>query len=131
MIKKSLSQQVAFSLLEVLVSLSIFSVGALAAASAFSTQLSFNSQSETRSGAIMAAQQVLDEIRISDPASLPSSGTSAAQNITIGNKLYVVTVTYCSPSTYCTSTNIRALKAIVKHNNSTVYTVDTIYAQLR
>lgn len=131
MIRRNRDQQKGFSLLEVLVSMGIFSIGALALAQAFSTQLNFNTTSERKSGAMIAAQRVLDELRVSDPVSLPSSGTSSPQTVTVGGRNYSVTVSYCEATPYCTSGNIRVLKAEVEFQNRSVYTVETIYAQLR
>lgn len=119
------------SIVEVLVSLGIFSIGTLAVAQAFTTQLTYNNRSELRSSAVAAAQVVLDELRVTDPNSMPTSGTSAPQNITIGGKIFAVTVAYCQATSFCTSTNVRDLKLTVKHNNLSVYSVETVYAQLR
>ena len=120
-----------FTLLEVLVAVGIFSVASAAIATCFASQLKFNYKYETKSGAIAAAQQVLDGIRVLDPTTLPSSGSATPQTVTIGGKNFVVNVTYCSPSTYCVSNNIRALHVVVTYANVTQYTVDTIFSQLR
>ena len=121
----------AFTLVEVLVALAIFSISALALANGFNAHLKTNLLSEQKSGAILAAGRVLDGYRVQDPTTFPASGTAAAVNIPVGNRTYAVTVTFCSPNTYCTSNNIRALHVEAALNGTLLYQVDTVFAQLR
>ena len=118
-----------FSLLEALVSLVIFSVGALSIMDSFATHLAFNNRSEVRSSAILAAQQVLDALRVQDPATFPSSG-SEEEEITIGPRTFTVEVTYCADPSYCISETIRHLRVNAKLHGKTEYSVDTIFSQL-
>ncbi|MCO6431663.1 MAG: type II secretion system protein [Deltaproteobacteria bacterium] len=120
-----------FSLLEVLFSMGMFSVAALALAQAFTVQLTFNTSNEMRSEAIMAAQQVLDEVRVEDPSSLPTSGSDAPTSVTIGKRTYVVVLSYCTNGSMCNSTTLRHLRAVVSYRGDEVYSVETVYAQLR
>lgn len=119
-----------FTLLEVLVSLSLFSLASIAIAKSFTLHISTNNKSEQKTGAIMAAQRVLDQIRVLDPTTLPTSGTTS-QNVTIGSRNYQTSTTYCNPSTYCSSTNVRFLTVKVQYRGSQLYAVDTIFSQLR
>ena len=120
-----------FTLLEVLVSLVIFSLASAAMATSFLTHLQRNNQTERRSEAIAAAQQILDQIRTEEPTALPNSGSDSPVDITMGNRTYAVTATYCSDPTYCTSNNIRHIRVTVDYRDETIYEVETIYAQLR
>jgi general secretion pathway protein I len=129
--KRELKTERGFTLLEVLVSIVIFTVAALGMAKAFTDHLTTNTLNERRSEAISAAQQVLDNVRTLDPATLPASGQAAEQTITFGERSYKVNLFYCFPSTYCTSNNIRQLHTEVKLNGQLIYQVDTVYAQLR
>lgn len=119
-----------FSLLEVLLSMSLFGIAGITMAQAFSHQLAFNTNSEIRSGAIMAAQQVLDDYRMEDPNALPLSG-SEAQNITIGSKTYNTMTYFCETAAYCASASVRQLRTEVRYNSRVYYNIETIYAQLR
>lgn len=120
-----------FTLLEVLVSVMIFSVAALGTAQAFSTHLSFNSLSEQRTGAISAAQQVLDKLRTQDPADLPNGGASMTEYVVIPPRTYAVKVTFCGDMTYCTAPTVRFLQTVVSLHGRTYYEVDTLFSQLR
>lgn len=123
-----------FTLIETLVSLSIFSIAALGLAKAFSDNIRTNTNNERRTSAIMAVQQVLDRLRQSDPATLPSSNSTTVETKTVGFRNFVVTTTYCPTSvatTYCTSPNIRYLNLKAELSGVNVYEVNTIYAQLR
>lgn len=128
---KRINSSYGYTLLEVLFSMVMLSVGILGVANAFATQLSFNTRSQIKSSAIMAAQQVLDEIRVQDPTSLPSSGSSSPVTVDIGGKPYFVTITYCQNTTYCSAPTIRVIRADVVHNGQNVFSTETVYAQLR
>ena len=120
-----------FSLLEVLISISLFTVAAMALAQAFSYQLAFNNANEIRGGAIMAAQQVLDVYRVQDPAILPQSGSSPEQFLTIGGRTYSVVAYFCEQAIYCQSNRVRQIRAAVHYQNKKFYEVQTIYSQLK
>lgn len=132
MIKKFISSKkiCGFTLLEVLVSLVLFSIAGIAMAKSFTHHLSTNTRNEQRSAAVMAAQQVLDGLRVLDPATFPSSG-STTQNITVGIRTFSVTTTYCSNITYCPNNNTKHIKVDVKLRGTTIYSVSTVYVQLR
>ena len=125
------TSELGFTLMEVMVALLIFSVSALAIAKVFSSNIAFNTQNEQLTGAILAANQVLDLLRVGDVTNLPATGTDAVRNITIGTRSYQVTVSYCNPNTYCTSNNIRFIHVVTQLHVTTRYAVDTIFAQLR
>ena len=129
--QNSTLRQAAFTLLEVLVSLSIFSIVSAAIGVAFVTHLKVNMQQELRSGAFSAAQQVLDELRVQDPSTMPTSGSDAVRTLIVGDRIYSVAVSYCSPATYCTSSHIRSIHVGVTHAGKSQYQVDTVYSQLR
>jgi prepilin-type N-terminal cleavage/methylation domain-containing protein len=121
----------AFTLLEVLVSLLIFSVVSSSLSAVFINHLKQNSRGEIRSGAIAVAQQVLDDARSQDPASLPSTGSSSAQTISGGQRNYQVVQHYCLNSAYCPTTNTRHIKVEVSYLGTIIYAVETVYTQLR
>ena len=119
-----------FSLIEVMASIAIFGIVATGMTSSFVKMQQTNLANEIKTGAMGAAQKVLDELRVSDPASLPSSGTSAPQTITIQGRAFSVTTTYCPVATYCTST-MRQLRITANYKSVKRYEVDSIYCQLQ
>ena len=119
-----------FSMIEVMASIAIFGVVATGMTSAFVKMQQANLANEIKAGAMGAAQKVLDELRVSDPATLPSSGTSAAQTITIQGRAFSVTTTYCPVATYCTST-MRQLRITANYKSVKRYEVDSIFCQLQ
>ncbi len=125
-----MKSQSGFSLVEVLVSLFLVSITGVAFTHAFLGSLKFNTLSEKRSGAISAAQQVLDELRTKDPFTLPTSGTTS-NTINVGGRNFTVLVTYCSIGSYCSTPSIRTLSARVTYRNENLYAVDTIFTQLK
>lgn len=116
-------------MIEVLVALTMFGLVAVIPLS-FLNQTRFNRASAERSGAIAAAQQKLEWIRLQDPATLPASG-STSEDLDIAGKDYYVITRYCSDATYCTSTNNRQVEIEVAFLDRTLYKVETVYTQLR
>ena len=121
----------AFSMMEVLASLLVFSVGAMGVATTFVSQMAINTKSEVRSGAIIAVNQVLDELRVSSVNALPTSGRQFVRSVTVGTRAFDVYVTYCRQNEYCTSSSVRQLHAEARLKGSMRYEVDTVFAQLR
>jgi len=124
--------QAAFTLVEVMVAMSIFALVTASMMSAFTRQMRWNTESERNMGASAVAQQVLDSLRIVDPTTMPASGTAAAQNIVLGDRTYNVYVTYCpTGTTFCTSDNVRHIRVRVDYRLHTLFTTETVYAALR
>ena len=119
-----------YSLLEVLISLAIFSIVFTVMSPAFVSQLKGNRFSQLKMEAIQAANTVIDQKRLIDPALMPVSGDETAITVPVNNKNYSVLVTYCSDSTYCTSNTIRQLRFIVSYNNENVFETETVFTQL-
>lgn len=118
-----------FTLVEILVAMGIFSVAIAAVIPAMLNFAKSNVSSEQRMGAILAAQQKLDELRLVDPATMPTNG-SVVGSYDAGDRSYSVTTFYCSNSTYCASATTRHLKVEVRYKNKLMYSVETVYAQL-
>lgn len=124
-------KQCGFTLLELMVSLLIFSIVALGLGGSFSQHMTMSHQGEVKSMAAQAAQRVLDNIRYLDPATLPTSGSDPVVNVTIGNKTFDVTASYCENAAFCGTNNIRHITVRVEHKNQEQYEVQTVFTQLR
>lgn len=119
----------AFTLMEVMVALILVGFVAAFLSPGFASQARQNTVSEVKSQAIDAAQRRLDTLRISDPATMPSTG-SDTQNIQIANRTFAVTTQYCSTSSLC-SIVTRHLKVTAKYRNVSYYVTETVFTQLR
>ncbi len=124
-------QQRGFTLLEVMVSIGIFGIISGMMATSFVTMIRNNYENEVRTGAYQAAQQVLDTLRQADPSSIPTSGNSGPQNITIGNRTYSATTYYCEVASQCASASIRGLRVAVTFRSKQRYSVGTVFSQLQ
>jgi hypothetical protein len=89
-----------------------------------------NSLSEERSNAVAAAQQVMEGLRQQSPSSLPSSGSSSVQSISVGEHDYEVITHYCTNSAYC-NTDMRHIVLEVSFGGRQVYIVETVYTRLQ
>ena len=118
-----------FTLAEMIVAISILGIILTTVVSAFLGNNAINTRTEQNGQAAVAVQRVIDGIRSTDPASLPSSGSSVPTTVTIGGRAYAVTLTYCSPATYCT-TNARQIKADVTLNGAKIFTVETVFTSV-
>jgi type II secretory pathway pseudopilin PulG len=117
-------------------------------------------QSDSRTGAIAVAQQVMDSLRQIDVACIPSSGTDVTKlpdrscpttpastgdsiaSLPYKGKTYSATITYCQTSTYC-DTSTRQIRVRVFQDGNTadvparsadatpIYQLETIYARLQ
>jgi len=125
-----MKKQEAFTLVEVMVAMSIFLIVTSMMMPAFTMHLKVNTNSEIRNGAIAVGQQMLDGIRSQDPGTLPSSGTSALVNYNGGERTYQGQYTYCAISSYCT-TRSRHLKVRVLYKNQEVFNAETVFTRLK
>jgi type IV pilus modification protein PilV len=119
-----------FTLIEVMIAMAILGIGLAAMAPLFLYHLQINNRSELQSGAVAVAQQVLDTLRLQNPLTLPSSGSTTPQNIVMGGRTYQATTTFCAITTYCNAGS-RHIQVEVKFRGKTLYTTDTVYTQLR
>lgn len=119
-----------FSLLEVLVSVTIFSIAALGIVPTFNSFMGRNSHSHIQASALQAAEQVLDSIRIQSTSTLPTTGNDGGKNISVGGHSFVVTTYYCEQSSLCSGTLTRHLRVQVKYKTQEIFNVQTVFTAL-
>ena len=88
-----------------------------------------HSASEESSNALAAAQQVMEEMRHLDPATLPESGSSDVEVITVGEHEFEVITHYCQIADYC-STASRHIVIEVGFAGRVIYTVESVFSRL-
>jgi len=122
-----------FTLIEVMMSFVLFSLVATSLTSAFISMMKANTKSERISGAVSATQNVLDSLRLINPATMPVSGAGASETVSVGYHTYTVVPEYCSDNTFCTSNNIRQIRvsATLEGSDEVLYSAETVYAQLQ
>jgi prepilin-type N-terminal cleavage/methylation domain-containing protein len=118
-----------FSLIESLVALAILGITLAALVPAFQAFLDANSVSEERSNALAAGQQAMEVLRHEDPSSLPSSGSSAAQIITVGAHEFEVITHYCREPSYC-GADTRHVVMDVGFAGKDIYQIETVFTRL-
>ena len=119
-----------FSLAETIVALAILAIVLLGIVPTFKAMMDANTLSEQRYNAVVAAQQVMEALRQQSPSSLPTSGSSAVQTVSVGTHDYEVVTHYCLESTYCTA-DMRHLVLDVSFGGKKVYIVETVYTRLQ
>jgi prepilin-type N-terminal cleavage/methylation domain-containing protein len=124
------STEKGFTLLEVMVSLLLFLVVSAIMASSYVGHLKRSTETEVRTLAMGAAQEILDETRLVDPDSLPSSG-STSTTVVVGGRSFGVESTYCSNATYCASPANRHIRVRVNFQGVKVFETETVFTRLR
>jgi prepilin-type N-terminal cleavage/methylation domain-containing protein len=119
-----------FTLVEALLSMAILGILAAAMVPAFLTQVQSNTRSEMRTSAILAAQQIMEDLRLEDPGTLPASGASAPQQVVAGSQTFEVVTRYCVFEAYCDAAT-RHLVVEVFQDGRRVYDAETVYTRLR
>lgn len=128
---RSCNRDQGFTIIEVLVAITLFSIVSMGLAGGFVMQLKTNNDNAIRIQAISAAQQVLDSLRVSDPASFPSAGDDTARNISVAGRVFSVVISYCAIPSLCTAATTRHLRASVTYKGKKRYEVDTVFSQLK
>jgi prepilin-type N-terminal cleavage/methylation domain-containing protein len=126
-----------FTLIEVIFSLGLIAIIALSTFSSYQFFIRSNTENEIRTGAMQAAQQVLDSIRAESINSLPGSSTATAQEtpprtITIAGRArpYSVAVTYCGIRALCTAPTTRHIKVEVSFDGRKRYETESVFSDL-
>lgn len=116
------------TLVESVVSLLIFFVALAGIVPVFLNYTISTINNEKKTAGIAVSQQVLDEIRQSDAASLPSNGTQTLAKVTHLGKEYTPKVTYCQNTTYCDA-NSRHITIEVDQDGTSVYEAETVFTK--
>ncbi|ULH14155.1 type II secretion system GspH family protein (plasmid) [Deinococcus sp. KNUC1210] len=118
-----------FTLIEMLVALMILGVLMSVVITAITGNTSLNTQTELRSQAAVAAEQILDIARTKDPANMPTSGSEAAVSVLVGGHTFLVTLSYCTTATYCTGT-ARQLLSQASYASKVLFRVETVFTSV-
>lgn len=119
-----------YTLMEVLVSLGLFTIISAGMVPSFVTYMKHNTNSQVKTEAIAVGQQILDRKRALEPSDMPTSGYDTPTTINVGKRSYEVKISYCTRSIFC-STGTRHLTAEVTYNNDLVYSTETVFTELR
>ena len=94
------------------------------------TLVDASGNSEDRSMAIPASQQVLEALRLQDPdVDMPDSGSDPPQTINVGSQQFQAIVHYCLNATYCTATS-KHVTVDLYVDGMKVYDVETVFTKL-
>jgi len=118
-----------FSLIEAIIAIAIVGVVLTALVPAFVGNLRINTDSEARSGAVAAAQTVLDQFRVRPKSDWPTPG--ATVSVDSHGRSYDVRVTY---QTFCQNdtcySGAESIDLEVSYGGRIRYTVSTVFTVL-
>ncbi|MCB0360519.1 MAG: type II secretion system protein [Bdellovibrionales bacterium] len=127
----SKQSQSGFTMIEVLFALAIFAIVLAGMPNFFLAQLQLSSRSQIRTEAISVAKQELDVLRLTNPATMPTSGSVGPTTISLHDRNYEVTTYYCENATYCASNTSRHIRVEVTYGGESIYDVQTVYTKLQ
>ncbi len=117
-----------FTLVEALIGVAILGIVMAGVLPVFMNYMRVNSQSDVRSGAVSAAESVMDGLRQTSLGAWPASGT--VRTTSGGDRDYAVTILYCTSSmAYCAS-DTRQVEVVVRYHGKVYYDVQTVYTKL-
>ncbi len=119
------SNQRGFTLLEVLVSLSILAIALSSLMPVFASLSKFNTQMDFKTKAIAAGQERMESIRESDHSTIPTSGSVDTNHVIDGTPL-LLTTTYCETSSFCTGDN-KHISIDIIHNGNKIHELETVF----
>jgi len=124
-----MNRQAGFTLLESLVAVAILGIVLSAILPTFLTYLDANTMSEERTGALAAAQETMEQLRQLDPATLPNTGSSPLQVVSVGQRDFEVMTHFCTANQFC-GDDRRHLLIEVSYGGRTVYSVESVFTTL-
>lgn len=118
-----------FTLLEVLIATSLLGIIMAGLPAAFVSYSKYNTQMELRTQALVAAESVVDSLRVKDPGTFPTTG-SLTNTVSVNGIAFDVVINYCTQVSYCDA-NSRHLQVVVNHGaGNEVVRFETIYSTL-
>jgi prepilin-type N-terminal cleavage/methylation domain-containing protein len=143
--KPKASEQAGFTLLETMIALTTLGICTAYAMPLFLYAKINNSRSEIRTGALIVAQRVFDNVRSQPIASLPTNDGVTAEttlnplvlpitaNTTAMGRPYQATITYCQNNSTAVppicGTNYRQFQVQVSYRGTNVYDLQGTYTQ--
>jgi prepilin-type N-terminal cleavage/methylation domain-containing protein len=119
-----------FTLSEALIALALVGMVAVAMLPGFVAHLDTNTRDEVRSGAVDAAHERLEALRLEPPAAMPQSGSTAPQLVEVDGRSYEVVTHYCELKAYCDANRSRHIRVEVRFDGKTIFDVQTVYTEL-
>ena len=119
-----------FTVIETLLAILLLGVVLTGIVPGFLTFLDTNTSSEESSDAVAAAQFVLERLRLEDPSTLPSSGSSKPEIVDVGGHEYEVVNHYCTVKEFC-GTDSRHIRVEVFYGGESLFEIESVYTRLQ
>lgn len=121
---------VGITLIETIVALAVIGIALAAIVPAFTNYARVNNNSDLRTGAITAGQQVMESLRQRTFANWPENGTT--ETIDAGSRNYQVTINFClAGAGGCLSEGqMRHIRLEVRNGDKVYYELETIYTAI-
>lgn len=119
-----------FSVIEALMGIFLLGIVLTGVLPAFLSFLDANTYSEQASDSVSAAQQMLERLRLQDPASMPTSGADSAVIIPVGGREYEVINSYCVNPAFC-GAGSRHITVEVNYGGEPRFVVESVFTRLQ
>lgn len=117
------------TMVEALIAILILAVAMASLIPVFTRNARINTQMELRSGAVSAAQLVLDDLRISQRSDW--NGTwPTSKSVSAGSRTYDVGIDVCTTGADCLTTlDAKHIRLEVSNGGTTYYEVETVFTR--
>lgn len=118
------------TIIEALVAIVILAIAMAALIPVFTRNAQINTRMELRSGAVSAAQYVLDDLRISQRSDW-NGAWPTSESVSAGSRTYDVAIDVCrAGETGCLTTlDAKHIRLEVSHGGTTYYEVETVFTR--
>jgi hypothetical protein len=133
--KRRFSEQ-GLTYMESIVAAATFTISMMTLGTAFVGQRMTTLNAAMTTGASVAAQQVTDKLRQTNPTDMPTSGTVVVNNATtsplsVMGYSYGTEVTYCPTGHVVCNSSTRQVRIKVNFNGKSIYAVDTVFTDFK
>ncbi|MBA2667278.1 MAG: prepilin-type N-terminal cleavage/methylation domain-containing protein [Trueperaceae bacterium] len=124
---RRIDAQRGFTIIEAIIAVAVIGIIVVGVLPLFINYARINTESEFRTGAVTAAQQVMDRLRFEPFTGWVASGT--VQSIDTDLRTYDVTITYCTAELTLCQSGSRHVRLEVANSGRTYYTVESVFSR--
>ncbi|MCP3980088.1 MAG: prepilin-type N-terminal cleavage/methylation domain-containing protein [bacterium] len=118
-----------FTLVEALIAMALLGIILSGVAAGFVSLSTINTHNELRTGAVQAAQIVMEAWRGVSPVDMPDPLRIVRENVVVGEREFRVHTRFCGIAELC-SEDVRHIVVEVNFQGNRIYSVETVYSRV-
>ncbi|GGS10263.1 type IV pilus modification PilV family protein [Deinococcus sedimenti] len=124
-----MNHQQGFTLIEVLVTISVIAIGVMALIALMLSIFRVNQQADTKTQAIQLAQREFDDLKREALTTIPVTGKTE-ENVTYNNRAFTIRQEYCVTTSFCAS-NQKSVRLSILSGTTVLFMGETVLTDLR